>query len=78
MALVTVDDDFTITLGEACLLWGLTKRKVEWAVWRYQVKARQSVVGHAWLISYRSCVTLWGQPTADVILAEIVRQLNER
>lgn len=70
-------EDFCITIGEARLLWGLTKRKVEWAIWRDEIKARQARGGATWLLSYDSCCAAWGKPRDEDMAIAIKVDWNE-
>lgn len=72
-----MNDDFCITVKEARLLWGFTKRKIEWAIWRDDIHARQSMGGNIWLISYDSCVLAWGKPCNEALAEQIKVEWNE-
>jgi hypothetical protein len=72
MASVTTTEDFCITISEAMMLFGKSKRAVDWAIWKDWVKARQALKGDIWLISYASCVKFWGQP----VMPHFVEQMR--
>jgi len=63
--------DFAIAPKEAELLWGKSKREIQWALWTDKVRARQALNTSQWFISYNSCVALWGEPIAKNLVAEI-------
>lgn len=65
------DKDFSIAHKEAELLFGKSKKQVEWAILREKIKARQALNTNQWFISYQSCVALWGQPVATNLVKEI-------
>lgn len=65
-----VGKDMPITIQEAMLFWSKSKKQVYWALWREQIKARQSCCSENWIISFNSCVRAWGAPTAPAIAAQ--------
>lgn len=66
-----ITKDFSINPPEAMLLWNKSKRQVMWAIYRDHIRARQGLNNDAWFISFQSCVSLWGYPTATNLLDEI-------
>lgn len=62
---------FPITIKEAQNIWKLTKRQVQWAVWRDKVKARQCLFSEAWILDYNSCEKHFGSPKETGLVAEI-------
>lgn len=62
-----------LTLPEVALLWGVSRRQVDYAIWRDELSARMSLTGGSWLVSYDSCVSLWGKPskTVDMAISEV-------
>jgi len=61
---------------EVCLLWGFAKRTVEYAIWRDNIKARQSVASRQWMVEYNSCVAYWGEPSNKQVIEEILHDVN--
>jgi hypothetical protein len=55
-----------ITIQEACIFWGKSRRTVDWAILRDEVTARKSVTGGTWLLTYYSCMEKWGEPIVPI------------
>lgn len=51
-----------VLIQEVCELWQITRRKVQYAIWKDDISARKAISGGAWLINYQSCVDFWGKP----------------
>lgn len=70
------DKDFSIGHGEAQLLFGKSKKQVEWAIDRGKLRWRQALNTNQYFISFRSCVELWGEPVASNLIDEITREYH--
>ena len=68
----SVQNDVPITIQEAMCFWDKSKKQVYWAIWREQVKARQSVCSENWILSYNSCVDLWGAPSMTDLAVSVL------
>ena len=62
---------FPITIKEACKIFGKSKRQVQWAIWRDNIKARQCLLSSSWILDYNSCVEFWGNPLESALVAEV-------
>lgn len=51
-----------LTINEVAAMWGKSRRTVEMAFWKGQIKGRQGKNSAAYLISRSSCVDNWGAP----------------
>lgn len=69
--------DVPISKKEAQLLFGKSKKQVEWAVWRDQVAARQSVNSENWMLSLNSCIAFWGQPVMENLVDDIRQEWED-
>ena len=55
-----------VTSGEVVALFGVTRKQVQWAIWRDHVRARKSVTGGTWLLHYGDCVKYFGKPEHSI------------
>lgn len=63
--------DVPISIQEAQLLFGKSKKTVYWAIWRDEIRARKSVNSKNWMLSLASCIALWGQPIMTNLIEDI-------
>lgn len=66
-----------ITIIEAGFLFGLTRHRVEMAIWQDRIKARQAYGSRQWMIDFESCVRFFGQPVNNGLLEQIRMDWNE-
>lgn len=66
-----------LTIGEVQAVWGLARRSVDYAIWRDNIKARQSKVGATWLITADSCAEYWGRPKNEDLMMRILEDVRE-
>lgn len=52
-----------VTVPEILILWGKARITVDRAVMRGELEARTAITGGSMLVTYRSVVALWGEPT---------------
>lgn len=57
----------TVTLSEACLMWGKSETTMTFAIHSGKIKARRSFTGGEWLLSRHSIVKRYGQPKDDIV-----------
>lgn len=55
-----------LTITEVASMWGKSRRTVEMAFWKGQIKGRQGKNTNAYLISRSSCVENWGPPKIEL------------
>lgn len=72
----TVVATLPITIQEAMCFWGKTKKQVYWAIWREEIKARQSVCSENWILDFASCAAKWGTPVMLDLSAEVLEDWN--
>ena len=70
-------DNLALTMSEVQLVWGKSRRQVDWAIWTDKVVARQALGQRSWLVRYDSCVKCWGQPLRNDLIEMIRLDWNE-
>lgn len=52
-----------LTVKEVEHLFGVSRRQIQWAIWRDQIEARLTLNNGVWLIALSSCIKMWGKPS---------------
>lgn len=73
---VVKTEEIWLLIPEVLIIWGLARRSVDYAIWRDNIKARQSRAGATWLCTASSCQAFWGEPKNPELLKEIIADVH--